>query len=66
MSRSVTGDESVLRGTEAWEVIGDAQLVQEDLSLLQVPLPLRGRCGEAELGVREGGVERHAEPLGCG
>ena len=48
-------------------VVGDAQLVLERSRLLQVPLPLWcSGCGQAKLGVRERGVERHAEPLGCG
>jgi hypothetical protein len=35
--------------------------------LLQVPLPLWcSRCGQAKLGVRERGIERHVEPLGGG
>jgi hypothetical protein len=48
-------------------VVRDAQLVLERSGLLQVPLPLWcSRQGEAKLGVRERGVERHAKPLGCG
>ena len=48
-------------------VVGDAQLVLERARLLQVPLPLWCPGQQAaKLGVRERGVERHAEPLGCG
>jgi hypothetical protein len=42
--------------------VRDAQLVLERSGLLEVPLPLWcSGCGQAKLGVRERGVERHAE-----
>src|SRR5215211_2120841 len=48
-------------------VVRDAQPVLERARLLQVPLPLWSSCcGQAKLGVRKRGVERHAEPLGRG